>query len=61
MFKPGDKVRNLETLEIGEVVEIMPSTWIRPVRVKYAEALHDSYTMDGCKSSLSKEKTIEKI
>ena len=51
MFKAGLKVTDGQ--KEGIVVEIMPSTWIRPVKVDWGEGLMEYFTLDGKRNSLS--------
>ena len=50
-FKTGDKVTDGQ--KEGVVVEIMPDSWIRPVKVDWGEGLTEYFTLDGKRNSLS--------
>ena len=60
MFKVGDKIRQIKTGKSGIVVEIMPGTWIRPIKVQFeGEKFFNYYTQEGCGNTLNSEIAIE--
>jgi len=56
MFKIGTRVKHGS--KTGEVVDIMPSTWLRPVKVLFSDGTHQYYTEGGSESFIKNEQVL---